>query len=110
MVADQSRDTERSPIDERAAAEVHHTVTAGSCFVHKGNLSEAEGDQPGCQAALKEEAEALGFRAVVYGNMKGVLNHEPTREDVEIPECLALKACQAVTARAHLQDPSRRVG
>lgn len=58
-------------------------VTAGSYFVGKGLISEAEGDQPGCQAALKEKALELGFRPLVYGNMKGFQNVNPTRSDME---------------------------
>ena len=58
-------------------------VTAGSYFVGKGLISEAEGDQPGCQAALKEEALELGFRPLVYGNMKGFRNLNPTERDME---------------------------
>lgn len=61
-------------------AEFHATL--GSAFVGRGILSEAEGDQPGCIAALKEEAVALGFDPLVYGNMKGFLNKNPTPEDM----------------------------
>ncbi len=57
-------------------------VTAGSYFVDKGLITEAEGDQPGCQAALKEEAEELGFKPSVFGNMKGFLNHNPTPKEM----------------------------
>jgi predicted homoserine dehydrogenase-like protein len=62
-------------------AEFH--VTAGSYFAGRGLVTEAEGDQPGCQAALREEALELGFQPLVYGNMKGFLNHIPTREEME---------------------------
>lgn len=58
-------------------------VTTGSWFVGKGYLTEAEGDQPGCLAALHEEAIQMGFQPLVYGNMKGYLNHNPSREDME---------------------------
>lgn len=58
-------------------------VTAGSAFVGEGLLTEAEGDQPGSEAALAEEVLRLGFRPLVYGNMKGFLNLDPTREDME---------------------------
>ena len=61
-------------------AEFH--VTLGSHFVGKGVLTEAEGDQPGCLAALHEEAVAMGFAPLVYGNMKGFLNRSPTPEDM----------------------------
>lgn len=57
-------------------------VTAGSWFVGKGLVTEAEGDQPGCQAALLEETRELGFDPLVFGNIKGFLNHDPTLEDM----------------------------
>ena len=59
-------------------AEFH--VTVGSHFAQLGWLSEAEGDQPGCLAALNEEARDMGFVPLVYGNIKGFLNHHPERE------------------------------
>jgi predicted homoserine dehydrogenase-like protein len=59
-------------------AEFH--VTIGAHFVERGTLSEAEGDQPGCLAALAEDALATGFQPLVYGNMKGFLNRDPTLE------------------------------
>jgi predicted homoserine dehydrogenase-like protein len=58
-------------------------ITAGSYFVGKGLVTEAEGDQPGCQAALLEEALELGFEPLVFGNIKGFLNHDPTIEDMK---------------------------
>ena len=61
-------------------AEFH--VTAGSYFVGKGLVTEAEGDQPGSEAALREEALEFGFRPLVYGNMKGFLNRNPTPDDM----------------------------
>ena len=57
-------------------------VTTGSYFVDKGIITEAEGDQPGCLAALKENLEIGGFEPVIYGNMKGYLNHTPSLEDM----------------------------
>ncbi|GAA6140477.1 hypothetical protein [Hydrogenophaga sp. 5NK40-0174] len=57
-------------------------VTTGSYFADKGLLTEAEGDQPGCIAALHEEAVSMGFTPLVYGNMKGFLNHTPTPEEM----------------------------
>lgn len=62
-------------------AEFH--ITAGSWFAGRGLISEAAGDQPGCQAELAEEARALGFEPVVYGNLKGFLNKDPSRADME---------------------------
>lgn len=58
-------------------------VTTGSYFVGKGLVTEAEGDQPGCLAALREEADAMGFTPLVYGNMKGFLNHHPDPEEMK---------------------------
>ncbi|MFZ4763414.1 MAG: NAD(P)-dependent oxidoreductase [Roseimicrobium sp.] len=61
-------------------AEFH--VTVGSHFCSRGLLTEAEGDQPGSLAALHEEAASMGFKPLVYGNIKGFLNLEPSAEDM----------------------------
>lgn len=58
-------------------------VTVGSYFRNKGLVTEAEGDQGGCLAALNEEALVMGFRPLAYVNVKGFLNHTPTREEME---------------------------
>ncbi|WP_373231296.1 NAD(P)-dependent oxidoreductase [Cohnella sp.] len=58
-------------------------VTTGSYFARLGLITEAEGDQPGCLAALKENAEQMGFKPLVYGNIKGFLNLNPAQEDME---------------------------
>ena len=58
-------------------------VTVGSYYCEQGILSEAEGDQPGSLAALSEEAQSMGFRPLVYGNIKGFLNHTPHPEEME---------------------------
>ena len=58
-------------------------VTTGSYFVDKGLVTEAEGDQPGVEAILHEEALAMGFKPVAYVNIKGFLNENPSREDME---------------------------
>lgn len=58
-------------------------VTVGSYFIDKGLVTEAEGDQPGVLAMLHEEAIAMGFKPLVYGNIKGFLNHDPTLEDMQ---------------------------
>jgi predicted homoserine dehydrogenase-like protein len=60
------------------APEFH--VTAGSAYVGRGLLTEAEGDQPGSLAALVEEARSMGFAPLVLGNMKGFLDTAPTPE------------------------------
>ena len=62
-------------------AEFH--VTVGSWFCDRGILTEAEGDQPGSLAALREEAMQMGFKPLVYGNIKGFLNHEPSPAEME---------------------------
>lgn len=62
-------------------AEFH--VTVGSWFGNRGILTEAEGDQPGSLAAMHEEAVGMGFRPLVYGNIKGFLNHHPEDADME---------------------------
>jgi predicted homoserine dehydrogenase-like protein len=61
-------------------AEFH--VSVGSYFAGRGLLTEAEGDQPGCIAALREEAIGMGFDPLVYGNIKGFLNHYPSLEEM----------------------------
>ena len=57
-------------------------VTTGSYLAARGFITEAEGDQPGSLAALHEEALMMGFKPLVYGNMKGYLNHDPSPEDM----------------------------
>jgi len=58
-------------------------ITAGTYLSTLGMLSEAEGDQPGALAALGREVTAMGFRPLVYGNLKGFLNLNPTLEDMQ---------------------------
>jgi len=57
-------------------------VTTGSYFAKQGFITEAEGDQPGCLAAFKENIEAMGFDPIVYGNIKGFLNLNPSIEEM----------------------------
>ena len=57
-------------------------VTTGSHFVGRGYLTEAEGDQPGCLAALRDEALAMGFTPLAYVNLKGFQNLTPTEKDM----------------------------
>lgn len=61
-------------------SEFHATV--GSYFAGRGLITEAEGDQPGSLAALHEEVVQMGFKPLVYGNIKGFLNHNPTIQDM----------------------------
>ena len=58
-------------------------VTTGSYFADKGLITEAEGDQPGVEAILHEEALAMGFKPLAYVNIKGFLNENPSKEDME---------------------------
>jgi predicted homoserine dehydrogenase-like protein len=58
-------------------------VTLGSYFADKLFITEGEGDQPGCLAALDEEAKMMGFRPLVYGNIKGFLNKNPKPDEME---------------------------
>ncbi len=58
-------------------------VTTGSYFADKGIFTEAEGDQPGCLAALREDAIHMGFTPLVYGNIKGFLNEDPPLKDMQ---------------------------
>lgn len=57
-------------------------ITCGSYFVDKGLLTEAEGDQPGCLAILAENAQDMGFKPLVYGNVKGFQNLNPKFEEM----------------------------
>ncbi len=57
-------------------------VTTGSYFSQKGYITEAEGDQPGCLAALKENISQMGFKPLVYGNIKGYLHTNPSVEEM----------------------------
>lgn len=59
-------------------------VTTGSAFVGNGYLTEAEGDQPGSLAALQREAVTMGFRPIVYGNLKGFLDHNPPEDSMRM--------------------------
>lgn len=57
-------------------------VVSGSWLSKRGVLTEANGDQPGCLAALNLEVLQMGFKPLVYGNIKGFLNTNPTLEDM----------------------------
>ncbi|MEH7226501.1 NAD(P)-dependent oxidoreductase [Bacillus sp. JJ1566] len=58
-------------------------VTTGSYFAKRGFITEAEGDQPGCLASLHENVVQMGFKPLVYGNIKGFLNLDPKMEEME---------------------------
>jgi predicted homoserine dehydrogenase-like protein/glycosyltransferase involved in cell wall biosynthesis len=58
-------------------------LVTGSALAKKGRLIEAEGDQPGVLANLDREVKLMGFEPIVYGNIKGYLNTNPARKDME---------------------------
>lgn len=58
-------------------------ITSGSVLRQMGTFIEAEGDQPGTIAALDAEVRAMGFKPIVYGNIKRFLNLKPTPEEME---------------------------
>jgi len=62
-------------------AELH--VTSGTYLSTKGLITEAEGDQPGALAALNRSIVEVGFKPLVYGNLKGFLNLNPIPEEME---------------------------
>lgn len=57
-------------------------VTTGTWLSKKGLITESNGDQPGCLAALRQEVLDMGFSPIVYGNIKGFLNHNPTPDEM----------------------------
>ncbi|MDO9551488.1 NAD(P)-dependent oxidoreductase [Rhodonellum sp.] len=57
-------------------------VLTGSWLSERGLLSEGNGDQPGCLAVLKNEIVEMGFQPLVYGNIKGYQNLNPSKEDM----------------------------
>ena len=56
-------------------------VTTGSYFADRGFITEAEGDQPGCIVALKENMVQMGIKPLVYGNIKGFINRNPVKRN-----------------------------
>jgi len=57
-------------------------VTTGSYLARRGFITEAEGDQSGSLATLRENAVLMGFKPLVYGNIKRFLNHSPSRDEM----------------------------
>ena len=63
-------------------AEFH--VTTGSYFTQQGHyVTDADGDQPGCLARLKKEIEGMGFKPKAYVNIKGFINLNPEKKDMQ---------------------------
>lgn len=58
-------------------------TVSGTMLSRHGKLIESEGDQPGSLAALDTEVRDMGFRPLVYGNVKRFLNLNPTPEDMQ---------------------------
>lgn len=61
-------------------AELH--ITSGSFLSTKGFITEADGDQPGALASFNRYLTGIGFKPLVYGNLKGFLNHNPTEKEM----------------------------
>ncbi|WP_114749077.1 NAD(P)-dependent oxidoreductase [Pleomorphovibrio marinus] len=57
-------------------------VLTGSWLSKRGVITEANGDQPGVLASLNQEVIQMGFKPLVYGNVKGFLNQNPSLEDM----------------------------
>ncbi len=57
-------------------------ITTGTYLRTLGLIAEAEGDQPGTLAALHRNSVSMGFKPLVYGNLKGFLNLNPTPEEM----------------------------
>jgi predicted homoserine dehydrogenase-like protein len=57
-------------------------VTTGTWLSKQGLITESNGDQPGCLATLRQEVLDMGFSPMVYGNIKGFLNLNPTPEEM----------------------------
>nr|MBI1230652.1 NAD(P)-dependent oxidoreductase [Cytophagales bacterium] len=57
-------------------------VLSGSYLSKRGVITEANGDQPGVLASLNQEVLQMGFKPLVYGNIKGFLNQNPSLEDM----------------------------
>lgn len=57
-------------------------IVTGTLLARKGTLVEAEGDQPGSLAALDAHVKLMGFKPIVYGNMKRFLNLNPSPDEM----------------------------
>jgi predicted homoserine dehydrogenase-like protein len=57
-------------------------VTSGTWLSKQGLITESNGDQPGCLAVLRQEIIEMGFEPLVYGNIKGFRNLNPTADDM----------------------------
>lgn len=57
-------------------------LVSGTKLSRLGTFVEAEGDQPGSLAALHKEVVAMGFKPMVYGNLKRYRNLDPSKQDM----------------------------
>jgi predicted homoserine dehydrogenase-like protein len=57
-------------------------VVTGTWLSKQGLITESNGDQPGCLAVLRQEVLEMGFSPIVYGNIKGFLNLNPSPEEM----------------------------
>jgi predicted homoserine dehydrogenase-like protein len=88
-------------------SELH--VTTGSWLARRGYITEADGDQPGCHARLKLEAEVMGFTPLAYVNIKGYLNNDPCTDEMEhwaATQCLRLDQVVSFTdgSKLHIEQ------
>lgn len=58
-------------------------ITSGTMLAKMGTFIEAEGDQPGTLARLDIEMKNMGFKPIVYGNIKRFLNLKPAPEEMK---------------------------
>lgn len=58
-------------------------IVSGTMLARLGKFVEAEGDQPGSLAILNDEVLSMGFKPIVFGNIKRYLNVNPSRTDME---------------------------
>lgn len=58
-------------------------IVTGTMLARKGMLVEAEGDQPGSLAALDAHVKLMGFKPIVYGNIKRFLNLNPAPDEMD---------------------------
>ncbi len=58
-------------------------ITSASYFIKRGiYINEADGDQPGCLARLKQDLVGIGFKPLAYVNLKGYLNPNPVEYEM----------------------------
>src|SRR5690625_1395828 len=58
-------------------------VTTGSYFAKRGFITEAKVIQPSILDILHEKVMQMGFKTLVYGNIKGFMNLDPSIEDMK---------------------------